>query len=81
MFQIYFLKYTVKSIEYNSKKDQFIKVLNSIGGKSIETSNEAAINDFISERTRSGKRVLNIKENEILIIPLGECIPLTWLVI
>jgi L-lactate dehydrogenase complex protein LldG len=58
------LNYTVKGIEYKNKKDQFIQVLNSIGGKSLEISKDVDVDDFISERIASGKRVLKIQENE-----------------
>jgi L-lactate dehydrogenase complex protein LldG len=60
------LTYTVVGIEYSNKKEQFIQMVKSIGGNAIEVTNESEIENFIAERITTGKRVLNISENEKL---------------
>ena len=60
------MNYSVVGIEYINKKEQFIQILKSIGGNTIEVTNETEIKNFIGHHNAMDISVLNISENEKL---------------
>lgn len=58
------LYYSIKGIEYQNKKEQFIQVLNSIGGNTIAVSNVNEIDNYINDSISNGKKVIDHSKND-----------------
>jgi hypothetical protein len=62
----------VEQITFNDKKQQFVKVLSTIGGKGFEIDNEVEIKIYLLEEIFNGKTVITVCENENLNISKQE---------